>query len=134
MKGKMMRKAKGQCLIEVTLAAIFFIPVVLMGMDLLAVTLANSVNDHLAKDAARAAANQQSMANAQTAAIKAINALKKSTIIENIEMVDFQYQSNERVSVTTRVHVKLPAPFAFMERTKLIASATEPIVGTPVDL
>lgn len=112
----------------------FLVPIALFGLDVAAVVLSNSFNDHLAKNAARAAANQKTPEAAKTAAQQAVARLQTSPIIVAIKLDDVNYKSKDQVSVKTHIEVKLPAPFPGFAERQFIAQATEPVVGTPADL
>jgi Flp pilus assembly protein TadG len=127
------RNNKGTSIIEVLVGAMFLIPIALFSVDLAAIVLSNSVNDHLAKDAARAAANQQSQAFAQQAAQKTVSGVAKSGIIYDIQLTDVSF-NQDQVSVKTAIDVRLPVQFPGFATTHFVAQAVEPVVGTPADL
>lgn len=111
---------------------IFIIPIALFAVDMSAIVMSNSINDHLAKDAARAAANQEQVATAKEAANKAVKGLNKSSIIPSVEMTSFDYKNE--VTVQTKMVVKFPAPLPGWESTTLVAKAVEPVVAAPADI
>ena len=129
------RKANGQCFIEMAVGSMIMIPVMLYGLDIIAVGLSVSVNDHLAKEAARVAAVQTDSHAARMAAETVISRLKKSAIITNASITSdgFNYNDKDRVTVKTELYVRVPAPLPFLEGTKIYARAVEPIVANPVD-
>lgn len=109
------------------------IPVMLFGTDIVALLLSQSVNEHVAKDAARAAANQPSASLAQQAATERVSAFTPSAMIVKLNLEGVSY-SSQSVSVTTKANINMPAPFPFFSSTQLAAQATVPVVGVPADL
>lgn len=128
------RTRRGQCLIEVMIGSMFLVPIALFGLDITTLVLCESINDHLAKDAARAAANYQASSRAKAATTESIDGFKTSAIIQKAELDAFDYQSSKHVSVRTKMKVKLPVPFPFFEGTELFAQSTEAIVSEPAAL
>lgn len=127
------RKAKGQCFIEMIAGGIVMVPVMLFGLDVITLGLSCSINDHLAKEAARVAANKLNSPDARRAANSVVSRLKKSVILTEASIDDFVYADKDRVTVKTELKVKVPAPFPFFDGAKIYAKAVEPIVGNPVD-
>lgn len=128
------RKNRGQCLIEMMLGGIAMVPVMLFGLDVITLGLSTSINDHLAKEAARAAANQQDPSKATRAAQMVIDRLHKSVILKDANLEGaVQYRVRDRVVVSTRLKVRVPAPFPFFEGADFVSTAVEPLVGDPVD-
>ncbi|MBX9569816.1 MAG: hypothetical protein K2X77_13040 [Candidatus Obscuribacterales bacterium] len=127
------RDRKGHCFIEMACGGIMLVPLMLFGLDVLTISLSCSINDHLAKEAARVAANQLSGGAARSAASKVVDRLRKSPIITNANVNKFEYDNKNRVAVQTELSVRMPAPFPFFEGTKIYARAVEPIVGHPVE-
>ena len=124
------RQRKGQCFIELAVGALFLIPLALMSLDIVTLVLANLTNDTAAKNAAREAANQPDATAAKEAAIKAINGIKKSTIITSITLEEFDYpNSKDSVTVKTKVDVKLPVPFPGHSHEVFTAKSVQPIVS-----
>lgn len=126
------RKTNGQCFVELIVGGIVMVPVMLFGLDVITLGLSCSINDHLAKEAARSAANQLNGGSAKTAASNVVARLKKSSILTKAEIVDFKYSDRDKVSVKTSLYVKVPAPFPYFQGANIFASAVEPIVGNPV--
>lgn len=129
------RKANGQCFVEMFVGSMVMIPVMLYGLDIIALGLSVSVNDHLAKEAARVAAVQTDSQAARMAANNVISRLKKSAIITEASITSdgFDYTEKDRVTVKTELYVRVPAPLPFLEGTRIYARAVEPIVANPVD-
>ena len=117
---------------EMIAGGIVMVPVMLFGLDVITLGLSCSINDHLAKEAARSAANQLTHSSARAAASKVLARLKRSVILTKAEIVSFDYSDKDRVSVKTSVYVKMPAPFPCFQGANIFASAVEPIVGNPV--
>lgn len=64
MRQKRSHRSRAQSIIETVVGIIFLIPIVLLLFDVGVLVLANTANDNLAKQAARAAAGAQGAANA----------------------------------------------------------------------
>lgn len=130
------RNRKGTSLIESLCGAMFLIPIMLFAVDLSAIVLANQANDHLAKDAARAAANQLTQDKAKEAANKTLNNFNKSNMITALNLDECAYDSSStgEVTVTTNMTVNLPVPFPGFASRKFVARSVEPIVATPTPM
>ena len=125
----------GQSIIEVLVGCIFLIPMALAGLDVIVLVLANSANDSLVKNAARAAANQTTRNGALIAAQRCVDAFHTSNIIVGVEMAqNVDYQQDKNVSVKTVMTVKMPVGIAGFEIIKFQAQATEPVVAMPADV
>lgn len=107
------------------------IPVMLFGLDIITLALSSSVNQHLVKDAVRAASNQKGPEEARQAAQILVDRFKTNTIIPSVKLVEFKYDSCQKVYAKVQVTVKVPAPFPFFEKTDLNADATAAVVGDP---
>ena len=130
MKG---RKKRGGSLIEVAVAAIFLIPIVLGILDAITMVMANMDNDALAKNAARAAANQPDKTNAYSAAQRVITDFKLSQTVTNVTISDFNYtDSHDEVLVATTMTVALPVQIASFQNVTFTAQSIQPIVSEPL--
>ena len=130
---KTTRTQKGHCFTEMIVGGIVMIPVMLFGLDAITLGLGVSINDHLAKEAARVAAVQTDSHSAKKAADNVVNRLKKSTIITEASVTTdgFTYTDKDRVTVKTELYIKVPAPFPFFDGARIYARAVEPIVANP---
>ena len=129
------RGQKGQSTIEALVGSMLLIPICLLGINAVTCVLTNSVNDNLAKSAARAAANQQSKVAAEDAAKQCISHFPKSAIILDVQLADaITYVDKKHVAVKTTMQIKLPASFAGFDKLQFNAQAVEPIVGVPADV
>ena len=126
------RNNRGTSLMEVLAGAMFFIPIVLLFMDIGSLTMIEQLNDHLAKDAARAAANQLDETHAKEAAAKAVKMFPLSTLVTNVQ-VTCTYKG-DTVTTQTTMDARVPAPIWGLSGKKLVASSFQPIVGTPAAL
>lgn len=127
------RSTRGTSIIEMVVGSCFLIPIALVAVDLASLTMSEQVNDHIARDAARAAANQLDQSTATAAATRAINMFKTNTLIRDVHLDQCIY-SDGAVQVKTTVDVKVPAPFFGFSGKKMIAQSFQPIVGQPADL
>ena len=130
--GKDSRKSRGQGLVEAITAAIILIPLAFCLLDFIVLVIANSTNDTLAKNCARAAANQDSQTKALEAAQKSIKSFHSSTIIsaDSLQLSGFNYDSTKGyVTAQTTMQVHLPMPFPGYSDMTFRALASEPIVN-----
>jgi|SRR6516162_9667953 hypothetical protein len=131
------RYQRGEALISVGVGASILITIAFFILDLIVVVLANSANDTLARNAARAAANQQDMATAGQAANGVVQDFHASNMIPDVQLVKFDYLPNQSVTVETSMNVKIPAglPFPCLpDYFTFVSKDTESIVGVPSSL
>jgi Tfp pilus assembly protein PilV len=128
------RKRNGDALVEVLLGAMILVPIALGIIDISFLAIANTANDNLARNAARAAANQQQPATADDAATKVVDAFPISSIIPNVTLVEpIAFAASQNVTVKTIISVKMPVSFpGFDPDVKFVAQHTEACVGLPV--
>lgn len=127
------RGQRGTSLVEMVTGAIFFIPIALAACDLVSISMVEQVNDHIARDAARAAANYSQETDAKNAALKVINQYQTNALITKVQLVDFSFQ-NGAVQLKTSIDCHVPAPVAGFGGKTLMAQSFQPIVGQPADL
>jgi Flp pilus assembly protein TadG len=133
------RKKSGSGIIETAAGLILLIPVLLILIDIAAVVLAQTANDALAKQCARAAADLPSTApstNPQmiSAATNSYNNYSNSSVVtkgaagNTLTVVD---NGDGTVTVRTWITCTLPVPVPFggPASTGFEAFSTEPIVG-----
>ncbi len=126
------RSGRGQGLIEAVAAAIVLIPLALCLMDLMVLVIANSMNDTLVKNCARAAANQATEGDALLAAQKSIKSFHASAIVnqDSLLLSGFNYDSKKgSVTAQTTMQVHLPMPFPGYSDMTFRAQDVEPIVN-----
>ncbi len=121
------RSSRGSSLAEAAVAAIILIPIALAIIDLIVIVAANSMNDTAAKNAARAAANQQDAVTAGEAASDAFSTFHKSNVITAFSG-DLQWTA-ERAIVDTTITVHLPVPFPGFSDLTFKARDVEPVVA-----
>lgn len=123
------RRSKGTSIVE-TLAGLFvLIPVVLFLVDVAALVLAQTANDHFAKSAARAAAETANVA-AATLAVQQVQANFPSSSICSNPTIDNLNYSNTQVTVVTRIRCNLPVVVPGVNPFQdFVSDATEPVVG-----
>ena len=93
------------------------------------------MNERLAEEAARAAANQLTLILAQRSAQSAIDHFQPSQFITGVTMSNFAYdEAGGHVTVTTTMDVKLPISWATLGKVTLRAEATQPIVASPAPM
>jgi Flp pilus assembly protein TadG len=121
------RGTKGNCFIECVLGGALLIPIALCMLDLGTLVLGAEMNDTLARQAARAAANEQSQSLAQDAADKAAEPYATSQLTSfNVDNVAY---TTDSVSVKTSVQITVPFQFPFLSGETLVAQATMPVIG-----
>jgi Flp pilus assembly protein TadG len=127
------RGKQGSGLVETAAGLILVIPVLLCLLDVAALVLAQTANDTLAKQSARAAAEQpKDIAKEQTAADGAFNQYTDTTLIQkNTCTVSWPAQPPDTVRVDTVITCKLPVPIPFGGPSQQVfqAYSVEPIVG-----
>lgn len=103
----------------------------LFALDAVVLVLANSANDTLAKNCARAAANTQSANAAKQAAIQVVKAFPTSPYVENVGFLGSKLvYEKDKVRTETVVIVKLPIALpGTVEKVAFHAASTEPLVG-----
>ncbi len=123
---------KGQGLTEAVTAAIVLIPLALCLMDFMVLIMANSMNDTIVKNAARAAASQDTEAHALEAAKNSIKSYHPSGIIQQDSLLlsGFLYDGAKgSVTAQTTMTVHLPMPFPGISDMTFHAKDVEPIVN-----
>jgi Flp pilus assembly protein TadG len=123
------RGTKGSCFIECVLGGALLIPIALCMLDLGTLVLGAELNDTLARQAARAAANEQTQALAQNALDQATEAFQTApSDLITFEEATMNY-TTDSVSVKSEVHIKFPFQFPFLSGGTLVAQATMPVIG-----
>jgi Flp pilus assembly protein TadG len=126
------RKRRGSQLIEAVAVGTVLIVIAMALIDLIVMVLANGVNDAASKNAARAAANQNSFPKALTAAKNAVQDNKKSSagFITSLTLQSIDYDPGKTVSAKTKMEVSLPIPVPGVGSSyTFMAQDTEPIVA-----
>jgi hypothetical protein len=126
------RNSKGQVFVEVLCGMFILIPIALLALDLIVLILGNSANDSLAKNCARAAANQQTAEKAQDAAQQVVKDFPFSPLIEKVELdtSKLKFDSKENVTTETVLTVRIPITLpGTKQKIAFRARATEPVVG-----
>ena len=123
------RKPVGDCLIECAIGGVFLVIIGLFMLNTAAVLFANQINDKVAYNAARAAANAGE-AGARAAAQDSISRQPGGKpIVQGIKLVGFHY-TGERVEVTTQMTVGLPAPLVCLPNPiRFEARSIQPVVS-----
>jgi hypothetical protein len=126
------RKQKANCLIECAIGGVFLVIVALFLVDGIGMIFANSMNDRVVFNAARAAANAPDSDARSAAEAMIANQSAEGSFIRGIKMVSFRYIPKERVEVTTEMNVALPAPLLGLPQfVNFKASAIQSIISTP---
>lgn len=130
------RDTKGGAIIETVAGLFVLVPIVLFLVDGIAMVLAQTANDALAKRCARAAASADTTANATVAMNSVINGFS-NPVITNVSAqmlgpFDETGDPNATVTVRTQITFSFPVqvPFVGVTTQDFVADATEPIVGT----
>jgi hypothetical protein len=123
---------RGQCLAELLAGGMVLVTISMFGLDVITMAVTSRINNHLAKTAARAAANQENSEQAMKAARVIIDGTRKGGIITSVKLEEVNF-AGKQVSVKTMLSISLPAPFPFMNQVSFRASATEVVVGVPAE-
>ncbi len=136
MYSRSIRHHSGASLIEAAAGIIILIPLFLVLIDVIAVVVAQTQNDALAKHAARAAAQAATLESQWLAAQSVVNATSSTSLCSNPTLKQCQQNSIGAVTVTTEVTCNLPVPVPFggPAQQVFVANAVEPIVNAPVPL
>jgi hypothetical protein len=127
-----MLRRKAQSIVEVIAAVLIIIPIALFLLDVGALVLAQTANDTLAKNAARAAAEQPDETKAKAAVKEVVDKFPLSPIVPEKPVVELQYNLGNDVNITTTVNVKLLVPIPLvpgMQNPTFKAQAHETIVA-----
>lgn len=122
-------KSKAQAIIELCLLAVLFVVIATFSLDVGFIVLGAQVNDAACRDAARAAAQGDSYANALALASAAVATHHTDGYFVSqpaIDTADFQYEdfsglppanTSPFVRVSTTANVRVPAPIYFLGQT-----------------
>lgn len=129
-------KAAGQSILEVLLGCLVLVPIALAIIDLAVVVIGGEIVSDLAKQAARAAGNSPTMAEATTAVADVQTQFSKSPTYQNLALKLARYDGtyDGQVTVTSSVTVLLPVPIPFLHvgpTIDLNAQASDAIVSLP---
>lgn len=132
----------GQGAVELVTGVLILVPVMLFLFDIMVLVLANQANDDVAKRACRAAANQASMADAETAAQQIVDEINtqyekggyiKKIILQSYGSNKLKWDADQdgHVELRTQIQVQLPVPVPFIgnDSVQLVAQAGETIVA-----
>jgi hypothetical protein len=127
------RTKRGSGIVETAAGLILVIPVLLCLLDVAALVIAQTANDALAKQCARAGAEQpldQGLVTA--AATTAYTRFADSSLVQKSNLlVKPLDNANQTVTCETTIVCKLPVPVPFggPATQTFVATATEPVVG-----
>lgn len=125
-------KRRGATLAETMAGLILLIPVVLFLIDVVALVIAQTANDALAKHCARAAASGKDNAEANTNAQNVVGAFANTFIVSGATLVPgsaCSSWSTTQVTCVTQVTCTLPVPIPGHATQVFQTDATEPVVG-----
>jgi len=128
-------RQRGQSLVETLAGFVIILPLALFAIDLTTMVVTSQMNEHLAEDAARAAANQLTSLLAMQAAKMPVDDFPKTAFITkvSIQQVDYDPAAGQ-VTVTTEMEVNLPISWSSFGKVTLHANSTQPIVATPAPI
>lgn len=129
-------RASGQSILEVLLGCLVLVPIALAIIDLAVVVIGGEIVSDLAKQAARAAGNSPSMAEATTAVADVQSQFSKSPTYQNLSLKLTRYDGtyDGQTTVVAAVTVLLPVPIPFLRvgpTIDLNAQASDAIVSLP---
>ncbi len=134
LKRRSARRPTGQNLVEILVGSIVLVPIVLAIIDLAVVVIGGDICNDLAKQAARAAANSSTLAEA-TAAVADVEAnFTKSPTYQGLVLKLDKYDGTPDglASVQCSVVIVMPVPVPFLNvgpTMSVKTQASEPIVG-----
>ncbi len=128
------RNRRGSGIIETAAGLCIVIPVLFCLIDIAAVIVAQTANDQLSKECARAAAEQAVGAGQSSANTAYANFANSGLVVKDPGGPIVTYGGiapNDTVTATTNITCKLPIPVPFggPATQKFTAFATEPVVG-----
>lgn len=125
------RCQSGLSAVEMITGGLVIVTICLALFDMGVLVLANTIHDAAVKNAARAAANQQTAQGAEAAARRALSSVASSPIVGGVtlEQIQFNRDGNGLVWVKTRMQVRLPVPVPGYETIPFEAAAAEPCVA-----
>lgn len=125
-------RRRAATLAETMAGLMLLIPVVLFLIDVVALVIAQTANDALAKHCARAAAAGKDATEANTAAQRIISDFSDTFIVSGAQLVpagSTKSWSTTQVTCVTQVTCTLPVPIPGHATQIFQADATEPVVG-----
>ena len=122
------RGVRGGALIETVAGLAIFIPIVLFLVDVVAMVLAQTANDALAKSCARAAAGKADQAAGQTA-VDDIRSHYTSTMLQVNSATITEFNDVVRVETKALFTFPVPVPLFGISSQNFTAEAVEPVVG-----
>ncbi|HEY9774963.1 MAG TPA: hypothetical protein V6C81_14460 [Planktothrix sp.] len=124
------RKRSGSCIVETAAGLFVLVPVMLVLIDISALVVAQTSNDMLAKQCARAAAEMPSYQGTSAAQNAYANFLDNALVTKSANP-QINYPTSDTVTVTTTITCRLPVPVPFGGPSQQIfqAFSTEPVVG-----
>ena len=128
------RKRRGQGLIEVIVGLVFLVAMALAILDLGVFVMGGDICGGLAKQAARAAGNAGTPAEATIAVANIFSQFKPSAMYQNLSLTMTQYDNTTTgiVTVVCNVTIVLPVSVPLLgigPSYAIKTQATEPIVG-----
>ena len=129
------RKTRGGAIVETVAGLFVLVPIVLFLVDGIAMVLAQTANDALAKKCARAAASEKDMGAASSAVSSVISGFSNPVITNvNANVTNFDDPTtnvNATCTVQTQITFVFPVqvPFVGVTSQIFVADATEPVVG-----
>lgn len=124
------RKTRGGAIIETVAGLFVMVPIILFMIDGIAMVLAQTANDALAKKCARAAASEPDQPKA-TAAVNNVISGFSSPVLTNVTANIMSFDAASTVRVQTQVTFVFPVQVPIVGATSqiFVADATEPVVG-----
>jgi len=125
------RKKNGGAIVETVAGLFVVIPVVLFLIDVVSMVLAQMANDALAKDCARAAAEENNAGSA-SADVNTVISHFSSPVLTNVSAPTVTFDTGAgTVYVKTQATFTFPVPIPFWGQNQqvFVAEAQEPIIG-----
>ncbi|HMO20116.1 MAG TPA: hypothetical protein PKC98_04010 [Candidatus Melainabacteria bacterium] len=124
------RKTRGGAIIETVAGLFVMVPIILFMIDGIAMVLAQTANDALAKKCARAAASEPDQPKAAAAVSNVISGFS-SPVLTNVTANITSFDAASTVRVQTQVTFVFPVQVPIVGATSqiFVADATQPVVG-----
>lgn len=129
------RHSKGSAIVETTAGMFVLLPVFLILLDVIALVIGQTINDDIAKKAARYAAQASTASAGRTLAdnyMDTISYTGNSGLVTHAQIIGFNW-SNTQIQVITQVKINLPVgvPLGGPLSQLMQSQAIEPTVGVP---
>ncbi len=135
-KRQRLYRSKGTAIMETAVGICVLIPVLFLLLDILSLVIGQTINDDLAKSAARAAVQMTTASDGLNAANSYLDSTLYrggSMLVSQAQITNFNWDDkiNNSCSVTTQVTINLPiaVPFGGPKQQVMVAQASEALIA-----